>query len=167
MRTYMSIDAQVDADFTRARHRSLVRRMGARLRGDPSSARSLLHFEEVRKALGVSNKVRLGLRVVPLERIVGSVGRHRDFDRTFLPAKASVEENWKRIDRAFHRGEDLPPVALYKVGGAYFVEDGNHRISVARYQGVEWIDAEVVEVHGPVPAAWRDAVCPMCLDTAA
>jgi hypothetical protein len=166
MRTYMSIDAQVDADFTRARRRSFVRRMGARLRGDPSSAGSL-SFEEVRKALGASNWVRLGLKVVPVERIAGSVGRHRDFDRTFLPAKASVEENWKRIDRAFHRGEDLPPVALYKVGGAYFVEDGNHRISVARYQGVEWIEAEVVEVRVPVPAAWRDAVCPMCLDTAA
>jgi hypothetical protein len=167
MRTYMSIDAQVDADFTWARHRSFVRRTAARLRGDPSAARSLLSFEEVRKALGVPNKVRLGLRVVPVERIVGSVGRHREFDRTFLPAKASLEENWKRIDRAFHRGEDLPPVALAKVGGAYFVEDGNHRVSVARYQGVEWIDAEVVEVRGPVPAAWRDAVCPMCFDTAA
>ena len=166
MRTYMSIDAQVDADFTRARHRSFLHRMGARLHGDPASARSL-SFEEVRKALGASNKFRLGRRVVPVERIVGSVGRYGDFDQTFLPAKAGVEERWKRIDRAFHRGEELPPVVLYKVGEAYFVEDGNHRISVARYQGVEWIDAEVVEVHGPVPAAWRDAVCPMCLDTAA
>ena len=67
-----------------------------------------------------------------MERIVGSLGRHREFDRSFLPNKASLEENWRRIDRAFHRGEDLPPVALYKVGGAYFVEDGNHPVSVAR-----------------------------------
>jgi hypothetical protein len=41
------------------------------------------------------------------------------------------------VDRAFHRGLDLPAVRLYKVGISYFVEDGNHRVSVARYQGVE------------------------------
>ena len=166
MRTYINIEEQVDADFVRARHRSFLHRMGARLRGDPSSARSL-SFEEVRKALGVSNKVRLGRRVVPVERIVGSVGRYRDFDRTFLPARASVEENWKRIDRAFHGGKELPPVVLYKVGEAYFVEDGNHRVSVARYQGVEWIDAEVVELHSSMSAPWRNAARSVCFDTAA
>ena len=63
----------------------------------------------------------------------------------FLPAKASVGERWKHIDRAFHRGEELPPVSLYDVGGAYFVLDGNHRVSVARYHGVKWIDADVTE----------------------
>ena len=62
-----------------------------------------------------------------------------------LLARASVGERWKRIDRAFHRGEELPPVSLYKVGGLYFVLDGHHRVSVARYHGVEWIDAYVTE----------------------
>ena len=95
------------------------------------------------------------------------MGRYGDFDRAFLPAKAGVGDKWKRIDRAFHRGEELPPVVLYKVGDAYFVEDGNHRVSVARYQGVDWIDAEVVELRSPVPAAWRSAVCPVCFDVAA
>ena len=112
--------------------------MKARLCGDPSST-SPLFFEEFRKALGVSNEVRLGRRVVPVERIVSSLGRYRDFDQTFLPAEASVEERWKRIDRAFHCGQELPLVVLYKVGDAYLVEDGNHRVSVARYQGVQWI----------------------------
>ena len=166
MRKYMSIEEQVDADFTRARQRAFLHRIKARLRGDPSSTRAL-SFEEIRKALGVSNKVRIGQRVVPVERIVGSVGRYGDFDRAFLPAKAGVGEKWKRIDRAFHRGEELPPVVLYKVGGAYFVEDGNHRVSVARYQGVDWIDAEVVELRSLVPAAWRNAVCAVCFDAAA
>jgi hypothetical protein len=166
MRTYMSIEEQVDADFTRARHRSFLHRMGARLRGNPYSTNSL-SFEEVRKALGATNKFRLGRRVVPVDRIVGSVGRFRDFDQTFLPAKASVEEKWKHIDRAFHRGEELPPVVLYKVGEAYFVEDGNHRVSVARYQGVDWIEAEVVELRSPISAALRHAVCSVCFDAAA
>ncbi len=166
MRKYLSIEEEVDADFTRARRRSFVRRMGARLRGDPSSTRSLLSFEEVRKALDVPNKARLGLRVVPVERIVGSLGRHRDFDPSFLPAKAGVEEKWKRLDRAFHLGKELPPVALYKVGEAYFVEDGNHRVSVARFQGVRWIDADVVELRGPATAARRNAACPACFGAA-
>jgi hypothetical protein len=166
MRKYMSIEEQVDADFTRARQRAFLHRMKARLRGDPSSTHTL-SFEEIRKALEVSNKVRIGRRAVPVERIVGSVGRYGEFDRAFLPAKASVGERWKRIDRAFHRGEELPPVMLYKVGEAYFVEDGNHRVSVARYQGVEWIEAEVVELRSPIPAALRNAVCSVCFDAAA
>ena len=160
MRTYVSTDAQVDADFAWARRGAFLRRMGARLRGDASSAGPLLPFEEVRKALGGSGGVRLGPRIVHVERIVGSVGRHRDFDRDFLPARAALEERWKRVDRAFHLGKELPPVALYKVGGAYFVEDGNHRVSVARYQGVEWIDAEVVELRCAATAARRGAARP-------
>jgi hypothetical protein len=157
----------VDADFTRARQRAFLHRMKARLRGDPPSSASPLSFEEVRKVLGLFHKFRLGRRVVPVERIVGSVGCYRDFDHTFLPAKASVGERWKHIDRAFHRGEDLPPVVLYKIGEAYFVEDGNHRVSAARYQGVQWIDAEVVEVRNPIPEVERSAACRVCFDTAA
>jgi hypothetical protein len=156
----------VDADFTRARHRAFLHRLKARLRGDPSSTSSL-SFEEIRKVLGVSNKVRIGRRVVPVERIVGSVGRYGDFDRAFLPAKASVGEKWKRIDRAFHRGQELPPVMLYKVGEAYFVEDSNHRVSVAHYQGVEWIDAEVVELRSSILEVERSAACRVCFDHAA
>ncbi len=166
MRKYMSIEEQVDADFTRARQRAFLLRIQARLRGDPSST-STLSFEEIRRALEVSNKVRIGQRAVPVERIVGSVGRYGEFDRAFLPTKARVRERWKRIDRAFHRGQELPPVMLYKVGEAYFVEDGNHRVSVARYQGVEWIDAEVVELRSPISAALRHAVCSVCFDAAA
>jgi hypothetical protein len=91
------------------------------------------------------NRHRLGLRVVEVSNIVGSVGRHEAFDRGFMPTKASLAERWKRVDRAFHSGLDLPAVRLYKVGNSYFVEDGNHRVSVARYQGVETIEADVTE----------------------
>ncbi len=47
--------------------------------------------------------------------------------------------------QAFYRGLDLPPVRLHKMGDSYFVEDGNHRVSVAHYQEVEMIKAEVNE----------------------
>lgn len=85
----------------------------------------------------------------------------------FLPARASVETRWKSVDRAFYRGAGLPPVVPYEIGEAYFVGEGNHRVGVARYQGVRWIDAEVVEVSSPMPAARRNAVCRVCFDPAA
>ena len=74
-----------------------------------------------------------------------AVGVYEAFDRGFMPSKSSLAERWKRVDRAFHSGLDLPAVRLYKVGNAFFVEDGNHRVSVARYQGVETIEADVTE----------------------
>ena len=72
-----------------------------------------------------------------------------------MPAKASVEERWKRMDRAFHRGEELPPVSLYKIGSFYFVLDGHHRVSVAHYHSVEWIDAKVTE-FGAGGGVWSE-----------
>jgi hypothetical protein len=141
---------QSDRDFSRARRRAFLRRIGAYLRRDPGSNK-LLSFEEVKGALGAISQVYIGRREVPVSKIVGSVGRHRDFDRAFLPSKPDLGTRWRRIDEIMHREEELPPVSLYKIGDAYFVEDGNHRVSVARQQGVEMIDAEVVELRSRVP----------------
>jgi hypothetical protein len=107
---YMSLEEQVDVDFTRARRRACVRRLMARLRNGPASD-GLPCFEDFRKKLGVVGGIRVGRRVVRVEQIAGSVGRSSQFDQVFLPTKASVGERWKRIDRAFHRGEELPPVS--------------------------------------------------------
>ena len=74
-------------------------------------------------------------------RVVGSVGRCSGSGGAFLPVKARDEAKWKRIDVAFTRGEVPPPFSLYEVGDAYFVLDGNYRVSVARYHEVEMIDA--------------------------
>ena len=147
---YINLEEQTDKDFRRARRRASLRRMKARVRKDLASNR-LLSFDEVKGSLGAFNQVYLGMRVVPVEKIVGSVNRYRDFDRTFLPTKASLETRWKHIDRAYHRAEELPPVSLYKIGEKYFVVDGNHRVSVASYQGTEMIDAEVIEIRYRMP----------------
>jgi hypothetical protein len=88
------------------------------------------------------------MRTVEVEKVMGSVGRCQDFDGTFLPLKKSMGQRWGRIDHAYHRGDELPAVSLYKIGEAYFVRDGNHRVSVARYHGVVEIDAEVVQITG-------------------
>jgi hypothetical protein len=138
----MSVEVQVEADFERARRRAFFGRLAARLRRECSR---LLTFDEVGVGRLAHNRRYLGLRNVEVSKIVGSVGRHDAFDRGFMPTKASIAERWKRVDRAFHGGIALPAVRLYKIGDSYFVEDGNHRVSVARYQGVETIEAEVTE----------------------
>src|SRR5918996_810051 len=142
---YMSLEEQVDVDFSRARRRALLRQMRTRSQRDNASEGLLLCFDDLRKIPGASARVYRGTRTVLVSQIGGSVGRCSEFDGDFMPAKASAEERWKHIDRAFHRGEELPPVSLYKVGGFYFVLDGPHRVSVASYHGVEWVDAEVTE----------------------
>ena len=141
---FMSVEVQAEVDFGRARRRAFFGRLAARLRRECSR---LLAFDEVGEGHPAHNRRRLGLRDVEVSKIVGSVGRHEAFDRGFMPAKASLAERWKRVDRAFHRGLDLPAVRLYKVGNSYFVEDGNHRVSVARYQGVQTIEADVTEFY--------------------
>ena len=133
---HTKVEEQVDADFTRARRRALLRQMRTRSQRDNASEGLLLCFDDLRKIPGASARVYRGTRTVPVSQIGGSVGRCSEFDGDFMPAKASVKERWKRIDRAFHRGEQLPPVSLYKVGGFYFVLDGHHRLSVASYHGV-------------------------------
>ena len=154
---YMDLNEQVDADFTRARRRARLRAVVARIRREHASNR-LLSFDDVRRELSVANnRLHRGTRVVEVDQIVGSVGRWGEFDRSFLPARASVGHKWKRIDRAFHRAQDLPPVELYKLEEAYFVVDGHHRVSVARYHDVPTVEATVVEFHpqlsaAPVPA---------------
>lgn len=143
-----SPEERVEADFDRARRRAFFGRMVARLRGNRDR---LLAFEEIRKRRRADNRLCLGMRVVEVSRIVGSVGRWRQFDGCFMPAEASMAQRWKRVDRAFRRGVELPAVSLYKLGGSYFVLDGNHRVSVARYHGVEMIDAEVTEFLPSLP----------------
>jgi hypothetical protein len=139
---YMNLEEQVDVDFGRARRRAFFGGLKARFLGDRDR---LLSFDEVRRTLGADNRFYLGKKVVEVSKIVGSVGRHGEFDRDFMPVKASLSYKWRRIDRALRRGEELPAVSLYKIGDAYFVVDGNHRVSVARYQGVEMIDAKVTQ----------------------
>ena len=144
---YVRVEEQVEKDFDRALLKASLRRWKDRLLRDSAHNR-LLSFDEAKGALVQWTQAYQGMRIVEVEKITGSVGRYRDFDGSFLPVKVSMGERWSRIDRAYHRGDELPAVSLYKVGDAYFVRDGNHRVSVARYHGVAAIDAEVVEIRG-------------------
>lgn len=95
----------------------------------------------------------LGIRQVEVQRIVGSIARHHDFDSEFNPLHPNSRERWERVAAAFLDDILLPPVELLKVGDSYFVRDGNHRVSVARHYGVEYIDAEVTEFVTPCSLA--------------
>ncbi len=155
---YVGVQEQVDKEFHRALLKASLHRWKDRLRRDLVDER-LLSFDEAKGALAQWNQVYRGMRVVEVEKITGSVGRYKDFDRSFLPNKKSMSQRWSRVDRAYHQGLELPAVSLYKIGEAYFVRDGNHRVSVARYHGVAAIDAEVVEIRGQMrkDAAHRTA----------
>jgi hypothetical protein len=110
----------------------------------------LMPFDEVRKNLPWRGEHFIGLKQVELDSVVGSVGRYRDFDRAFLPRQKRTEHRWVSIDSAHLQDVTLPPIDLYKVGSAYFVKDGNHRVSVARERGQVFIDANVIEIDLPV-----------------
>ena len=157
----MDLNEQADRDFGRARRKAWLRRLMLRLRREPNTRDTSPSFDEARRSLRAYNRVRRGIRVVDPEKIVGSVGRRRDFDRCFMPIRAGAGERWKRVDLAFYRDKVLPPVSLYKLGDAYYVEDGNHRVSVARYHGLPAVEANVTEFRPSrveSPDAWRAVV---------
>jgi hypothetical protein len=144
------VDAQ--HDFLRARRRAVAARLAARLRLEPGDVGVVLPYEEVIEALGFVSERELGLQVVPIAAIVGTVDRRRDFDRRFRPTSGRVRGRWEQIAAAMRRGEALPPVDLYRIGEIYFVRDGHHRVSVACALGRTDIDAYVTEVSTRVGA---------------
>ncbi len=140
--------SNVDAgdDFRRARRQAAFGRLSAVLTREHGDINLILPFDEVVAALGRTGERELGLTVVELDTIVGTVDRRTGFDRSFRPTSARVRTRWERVAAAMRRGEPLPPVSLYRVGDVHFVRDGHHRVSAARALGWRDIDAYVTEV---------------------
>jgi uncharacterized ParB-like nuclease family protein len=138
-----SIGAQVVASnsWDRARRAATLEAMQSVFSGRSTD---LLSFDDVRKHLRLAQKNYKGLQDIPLDQIRGSVGRYRDFTRTFLPRSNELQRRWMRANTlAYARG--LEPIDVYQVGDAYFVLDGNHRVSVAKQMGNRTIQANVWE----------------------
>ncbi|RLC66014.1 MAG: universal stress protein, partial [Chloroflexi bacterium] len=135
-------------DFHRARARANLQYIMARLTG---KSVDLLSYDEVGRKVKATKTAKRTLRDIPLDAIVGSVGRYNDFTRTFLPRKDSDEERWARVKVAMTSMEGVPPIEVYQVDQTYFVLDGNHRVSIARQLGATHIQAYVTEVHTKVP----------------
>lgn len=136
------------ADFERARRKAFLNELTSLFSRKPNL---LLSFEEVQRIIPIQGQYHKGFQQVAVSQIIGSVGRYNDFDRAFLPTQSHTRPRWESIDVAHLSDVELPPVQLYKVDSVYFVKDGNHRVSVAKEKGVEYIDAEVIECPTPVP----------------
>lgn len=136
------------SDFRRARSQAVLKEIIARFTGESTQ---LLSYEEVRRKLKAQEGPARGLQDIPLDAIVGSVGRYFDFTRDFLPRQATDEGRWARVKVAVSDLTGLPPIEVYQIGDVYFVKDGNHRVSVARQLGATHIQAYVTAVRTRVP----------------
>ncbi len=144
----MSLEQKASQDYERALFKAAWRKILAGLKGESNE---LLPFEQVREQLPFRGQHYIGMKEVPVDKIVGSMGRYRDFDRAFLPRQKRTRGRWINIDKAHHADVILPPVELYKIGDTYYVIDGNHRVSVARERGQVYVDAHVIEIETSVP----------------
>jgi hypothetical protein len=139
------VDAEFD--FLRVRRHQTLSKLASWMRSDADSFTETLSFSEVVDALGRRGERSLGVQVIPLDRIVGSVDKVKDFDRRFRPTSDRSRQRWQRLAEKSRMGEYLPPIDVYKLGNLYFVIDGHHRVSVARAQGAGVIEAHVTEIE--------------------
>jgi len=141
-------EEQVRQDFDRARQKVFLHDL---LSVFARRSNHLIPYHEVSRRLSPERESYRGLQTVELAKIVGSMDRFDDFDRAYLPRQRHTAGRWQNVDRAYYQDRQLPPIQLYQVGDVYFVKDGNHRVSVARERGQEFIDAEVIEGHVRAP----------------
>jgi len=143
----LGISSRTANDFSRARGRAVLSEIQYFMNADKNR---LLSFNDVKDILKPKNQVYMGSRTVPIKLIAGSEGRYRDFNRYFFPKADHLRERWERVDEAHLMDIILPSIQLYEIGGIYFVRDGNHRVSVAKAQNVEFIDAEVISLASEI-----------------
>jgi hypothetical protein len=144
--------SDVENDFLRARRRQVLAALRRRLRREPSELSLVLPIDDVIGALSRRGQRYLGLQTIRLDTIVGSAGLRRDFDRRFRPTSNRVRSRWEQLALAQRRGAPIPPIEVYRMGAAHFVNDGHHRVSIAAATGQREIDAYVTEILTAAPA---------------
>ena len=143
--------ADAEDDFQRMRRRQVLSHLVRRLRREPDDVGLVLPYEDVVSALGFAGEHHIGIEVVRLDTIVGSVDRTRDFDRRWRPTSGRPRERWQRMATAQRRGVAMPPISVYRIGELHFVIDGHTRVSVARAMGWSTIEADVTEIRTRLP----------------
>lgn len=143
------------SQWNTAHRRAMWSRLLNNVQGNATRA---LNFKDVAYRLQLKSAIYRGLQTIPLNRIVGSVGRYQEFTRTFLPLRETMRERWQHIAHIEMNptGVGLPPIDVYKVGEWYFVKDGNHRVSVKRQLGNPEIEAHVWEYTESLPEIGPD-----------
>lgn len=137
-------------DFRRARSKAAMQQFWAGIKGH---SLDLLPYDEISTKLRAVSQTDRGIKQVPLQDIIGSVNRIQDFDRNFLPLRDDDIYRWASVKTAMTSplAKGVPPVSLYRIGDAYFVLDGNHRVSIAKQMGMDTIEAYVTELKTRVP----------------
>lgn len=154
----MMLSSQTDEDFHKAHNKALFNEIQHFL--NPEEA-TLISFSDIKKMLRPKNEIYKGMQVIPVEKIVGSEGRYHDFDNRFFPKSMHLKTRWEHIDMAHIQDINLPPITLYELGGVYFVRDGNHRVSVAKAKGIDFVDAEVVSLQSEIKLHPGDSLAKM------
>lgn len=138
----------LDADFERARRKATLNRVLSFVTRRPTL---LLPFEVARERLGAQRYGSGVTKSIDLDKIVGSVNRYREFDREFLPLRWQTGERWQRVRDSLYEVDAFPPIDVYDIGGAYYVVDGHHRVSVAKRLGHKQIQATVITFRPDAP----------------
>lgn len=84
------------------------------------------------------------MKDIPVEQIIGSFNRESDFDVQFRPLSKHLCNRWINTYITLER-DGWSPILVHKIGEHYYVEDGHHRVSVARSIGMAFIEAKVWE----------------------
>jgi nucleotide-binding universal stress UspA family protein len=147
--------ARAIEDFRSARAKARLQHLWASVTGKSDE---LLQYDEITRKMHVEGQSSKGVKEIPVSAIVGTVNRYRDFDRNFLPLRDEDMERWARVKAMMTSpgSSGLPPIRVYKIGDAYFVLDGNHRVSVAKQMGIEAVEAYITEIKTKVPLSPED-----------
>lgn len=146
---------QSEEDFNKAHTKAFINEIQHLL--SPEEA-SLISLNDVKQMIKATAETYVGMKVIPIEKIVGSEGRYKDFDNRFFPKSSHLRNRWQHVDQAAIDSVILPPIKVYEISGLYFVRDGNHRVSVAKARGTEFIDAEVVSLQSEIKLKTPDNI---------
>ncbi len=132
--------------YDRARWQESRNRIAKMVQGQQPE--TLLELDDVQGRLALFQQSYVGVRAIRVDQIVGSVDKSQEFDEDFRPRTDRVKRRWEQVERAFPLG-DFPPIDVYQVDNTYYVIDGHHRVGVAKAREIEFIDADITELHSP------------------
>lgn len=143
----LQVSERTEEDFLKARNKAFINQVQHLL--NPEEAK-LISLSDVKNLIKPNAETYVGMKVIPVAKIIGSEGRYKDFDNKFFPKNSHLKTRWEKIDDAAIKMVNLPPIKVYEIAGLYFVRDGNHRVSVAKSRGMEFIDAEVISLQSKI-----------------
>ncbi len=108
---------------------------------------NLCSFTDAYGAQKSRNQLDKGICLIPVDKIIGSVSDNRNFDNRFYPRESVMDERWTKLYIGFLQGDAIPPIDVYQIGEHFYIEDGHHRVSVARAIGQLMIEAHVIQMQ--------------------